>query len=397
MSERESSRALLALSLSFFAMGTASLSAVGALDTIAAALAVSRARASALVPAFALTFAIGAPLLQLLGRNWIRRRVLLVGLAILCVGLLGCAAAGSFTLLLAARVLTGVGAAAVSSMVSAVATAVVPPQRQGHALAVAFSGITLASVLGVPLASWCAALVGWRCMFVGIALLGALAFALVRRWVRDDSRTPPVGIDQMLQVARHRGVVTTLATTLLCMTALFTTYTMIAPLLRDRFGAGADGVSVALFVYGAAGLAGNGLARRVALAWSAERSVGCALGLLIAGLAVFRLSPGSLPLAVAALVPWAIAVDIFAPAQQRRLVELMPEMRGLVLALNSSCLFAGMAVGGALAGRLVAGAGLDALAPVSIALAVTCLALLRYGRRAVNGPDGAGASPRATG
>ncbi len=377
MSELQVSRALRVLALSFFAMGTASLSVVGALDPIASALAISRAQAALLVPAFAVTFAMGAPLLQLAARQWLRRRLLLGGLLMLAIGCAGCAAAPSYTVLLGARVLAGMGAAAVSPMVSSLATTIVPRSRQGHALAVAFSGITLASVLGVPFASWCAAALGWRAMFGAIALLAFAAFALVSVLVKDESRTEPIGVGELRKLLAHGEAMRALAVTLIGMTSLFTTYTMITPILRDRFAAGPDEISAALLLYGLAGVLGNWLARRIALRWTARRSIAAALALLIAGFAVVQFSPGWYALALAGIIPWAVAVDIFAPAQQRYLVELVPGLRGLVLALNSSALFGGMACGGALAGRVVTNYGLGMLAPVSIALALVCLLLLR--------------------
>jgi DHA1 family inner membrane transport protein len=113
-------------------------------------LGLSRAHVALLVPAFAVTFAIGAPVLQVLFGHGRRRTLLLIGLLLMAAGLLGCAAAPAYPLLIAARVLTGFGAALVSPMVSALGVALVPTERQGHALAVVFLGMTMASVVAFP-------------------------------------------------------------------------------------------------------------------------------------------------------------------------------------------------------------------------------------------------------
>jgi DHA1 family inner membrane transport protein len=183
-------------------------------------------------------------------------------------------------------------------------------------------------------------------------------------------------LTQLRQLLKNASAMGGLAITLLGMASLFITYTMITPILRDRFAAGPAAISFALLLYGIAGVMGNRLARYVALKWTSERSVAVSLLLLIGGFVVLYLAPAWFAMALLALIPWAIAVDIFAPAQQRRLVELVPEMRGLVLALNSSALFGGMAVGGYIAGQVVPALGLMALPLISIGLAVLGLLLL---------------------
>ena len=376
MSDKSVSTALRVLSLCFFAMGTASLSVVGALQSISSEMGISRSQAALLVPAFALTFAVGAPLMQVAVGHWVRRNLLLGGLVTLAIGALGCAVAPSYPLLIAARIVTGLGAAAVSPMVSSLAAVLVPPQRQGHALAVVFSGITMASVLGVPLASWCAAALGWRAMFASVAALAVAASVLLVLLVQDRSQAEPLRLSHVQQLAGDLPALCGLAVTLFGMAALFSTYTMITPILRDRFAAGPTAISLALFLYGVAGVTGNRLARYVALKWTSEKSVSVALLLLIAGFLVLYIAPAWFFLALLAFIPWAIAVDIFAPAQQRRMVELAPELRGLVLALNSSALFGGIAVGGFIAGQVVPRMGLMRLPLVSIGLAALSLLLL---------------------
>jgi DHA1 family inner membrane transport protein len=377
MSDKSVSLALKVLSLCFFAMGTASLSVVGALESISSALGISRSEAALLVPAFAVTFAAAAPAIQLVAGHWVRRDLLLCGLITLAAGALGCALAPNYPVLVMARILTGLGAAAISPMISSLAAAVVTPERQGHALAVVFSGITMASVVGVPLASWGAAVLGWRLMFAAVAVLALLAALLLVLLVKDRSQAQPMRLAQLRTLLKNGPATSGLAITLLGMAALFTTYTMITPILRDRFAASPAAISFALLLYGVAGILGNRLARYVALKWTSEKSVVVSLLLLVGGFAVLYLAPAWFGMALLALIPWAIAVDIFAPAQQRRLVELVPEMRGLVLALNSSALFGGMALGGYIAGQVVPAWGLMALPLTSIALAAVSLFLLR--------------------
>ena len=380
MNDRSTSRALYALGFAFFAMGTANLSVIGGLESISASMGQTRSAIAMLIPAFTVTFAIGAPLIQLVLGHWPRRRLLLWGLFTLMVGSLGSAFAPNYALLIVARVITGVGAAAISPIVSSLAASLVPTARQGHALAVVFAGITLASVVGVPLSSWCAATLGWRLMFGVITLLALAAAVALTYLVKDHSHGNRVQFADLYRVLTHRPTSLGLAVTVLGMTSLFTTYTMITPILHVRFQATPHEISIALFIYGVAGLAGNWVARWLALRWTAHCSVLAALVTLIMGFAILCLAPAWVAVALLAMIPWAIAVDVFAPAQQRRLIEQLPAMKGLVLALNSAALFVGISLGAFVAGHVTQHYGLMVLPVCSIGLALLAALMLRLQR-----------------
>lgn len=373
MKDRSAALALHVLSFAFFAMGTASLSVVGALESISTSMQLSRSAVAMLVPAFAVAFAICAPAIQILVGHWPRRRLLLTGLIVLALGAAGCAVATSYTILIAARVITGIGAAAVSPMVSALGSSIVPPARQGHALALVFAGMTFASIVGVPLASWCAGMIGWRWMFASIALLALVAAIGIFFLVRDPSRGQQISVAHFRRLLANRSTALGLSVTVLGIASLVTTYTMITPILRVRFSATPQAISLALFIYGLAGLGGNLVARRLAMTWTSQRSVRVALGMLISGFTLLYAVPPWFGFALIVLIPWAVAIDVFAPAQQRWMVEMVPEMRGLVLALNSTALFIGISLGAMLAGMISAQWGLMALPLVSIGLALLAM------------------------
>lgn len=385
MSANSSPLVLRVLSLALFVTGTASLCVVGALQTISVTLGATRADTALLVSVFAATFALGAPLIQVAFGHLPRRRLLLGGLLLMALGLFASALAPAYPGLLAARMLTALGAAAVSPVASALASTLVAPERQGHALAVVFGGMTAATVLGVPLASWVAAQAGWRPMFAAIGLCGLGSAAALALLVEDGARGAAVRLADLGAVLRSADTAAGLMVMVLVMAAMFTTYTMITPLLRES-GAGPAAVSLALMAYGLAGLAGNHAAQRLALAWSSQRSLLGAIGLLLLAFAVLALAPPAYALILSVMMAWAMAMDVFLPAQQRRMVEMRPGMRGQVLALNSSALFAGMALGSLLSGRIAALAGLRLLAPASIALVLAAAVLLLGSRRPIAAP-----------
>ncbi len=388
MSDRSSNLSLNLLSIAYFSMGTATLAVVGTLPAIAHSLKLGEGAVAFLVSIFAITFAISAPAFQVLVGHWPRKRLLLIGLALMAAGTFGTALAPNYPLLLAARIVAALGAAAIGPVASALGTSLVPQERQGHALAVVFSGMTIATVVGVPLSTWLGDVLGWRPTFALIGLATMVVAGLVARCVADGGPGQRIDPGQLLEVFLRPATAAGIVVMVLEMAGLFASYTMITPLLRDRFGAGIETVSAMLIVYGLAGVFGNFLARRVSRIWSADRAMIVALLGLMTVFAGLFAGPGQIPFAVVLLVFWAICSDIFMPSQQRRMVELAPEVRGLILALNSSAIYVGMAVGSFAAGSLLPVAGFGGLLLVSLAfLAASLIAFLlsRHGARRVGG------------
>ena len=382
MPGRSASLSLNLLSLSYFAMGTAALAVVGTLPGIAATMGLGEGAVAFLVSVFAVTFAIGAPALQILVGHWPRKRLVVIGLVLLAAGSFVTALAPSYPVLVAARILAALGAAAIGPVASALGSSLVPAERQGHALAVVFSGMTIATVLGVPLSAWAGHAIGWRATF-GLIGIAVMVFALlVAAFVRNTGPGQPVRLSHLVDVLIHPATGAGIAVMALEMAGVFASYTMITPMLGQRFGAGPVAISLVLLIYGTAGVLGNVLVRRIAKALTADRAVRGALGGLTAMFAGLALIPAKLPLAVLLLIFWAMASDIFMPSQQRRMVELAPEVRGLVLALNSSAIYIGMAVGAFAAGSFLPLTGLQGLPLVSVALLVLALAALARSRRA---------------
>lgn len=372
---------LRALSMAIFAMGVASLAVAGAVPAIAASLQVTMANAGLLVAAFALTFAVSAPFMQILFSRHSRRTLLLAGLAMLALGAFGCAAAPDFVSLFVARMLTGLGAAMVSPVASSLGSTLVAPARQGYALAVVFGGMTIASVIGVPLALLVVQYGGWRSMFGAIGTISLLAAAILAFTIKDRAPGQRIVMAGLGEALRSPGTASSLLSMVLAMASFHASNTMIAPLLSTRFHATPGAITWAFAVAGVAGLAGNQAARRIAHRLTAQRTLYIALGLIVFAPVLLCLGPTVLWLALASMVCWALAIDLLLPSQQRRMVELRPDMRGLMLSLNSSALFLGAALGAVLSSWTSHGYGLTALAPASAGLAVAALTVAWFPAR----------------
>ena len=165
------------LALGAFAVGTDKFVVAGVLPTIAADLSVSVAAAGHLVTAFALTFAIGAPLLATLTASWRRRHILIATLLVFSLANLGAATSATFTQLLVARVLAALAGSLFVPTATAVVAELAPAEYRGRAIAVVMTGLTVAILLGVPIGAWIAAAADWRASFAFVGAIGLLALA----------------------------------------------------------------------------------------------------------------------------------------------------------------------------------------------------------------------------
>ncbi|MFC4908325.1 MFS transporter [Actinomadura gamaensis] len=387
MRTRSSSPALLALSLGYFALGTASLAVVGLSAPIGRDLHVRPATVGTLVTIFALVFALAAPAATIVLGRVRRKRALLLGLGLLVLGGVAASVAPDYPTLCAARVLAGLGAAVFGPAASAAGSAIVPDDQRPRALATVFAGMTAASVLGVPLASSAGDALGWRGTMLAVTALTAVAFVLVARLLPGVEAEPAPTVRTFGDTLRSPGALPMVGTTFMIMTAQFTVYGVAGAYLAARFGAAQGTVALVLFGFGALGTAGNVLGSRLYVRLGGPGTVGLALGCFAAGFAVLTALPGSLPLALPPLALWAFASGLFIAPQQARLVELHPQRRGILLALNASGLYLGMSLGSLAGSALLPALGARPLSGIALLpLALATAAHLASMRRPAHVP-----------
>jgi DHA1 family inner membrane transport protein len=360
--------ALLSLSAAYFTLGVGSLSVVALVQPMAPDLHTSVAATANLLTAFALTFALSAPLAQLLLGHLPRRTLLLGGLLVMSASATLGAVFDDYWAVLATRVAMGAGAAVVGPMCSAIGAGLVRTDQQGRALALVFSGMTLATVLGVPVCAWLGGVLGWRAVFLIVAAVALAAAMAIFVLVADRARGTRPNLVALLQVVARRRSGLSVATTLLQMASQFATYALIAPYLTDRTGATAAWVVAALFAFGVGGILGNLLAGRLADRIGADRTVGWSLGGVAASYALLIIAPASIWAALPLLVLWAVMGILFQAPQQKRLVQIDPGARSLLLASNASALYLGMSAGSLLAGVAHLAWGAGAMPVVSLLL-----------------------------
>ncbi|MDY0744917.1 MFS transporter [Paucibacter sp. R3-3] len=279
--------ALLALTISAFAIGTTEFVIVGLLPTLAADLQVSLPSAGLLVSLYALGVAIGAPLLTALTARLPRKTLLLALMALFSAGNLIAWAAPGYGTLVAARVLTGLAHGVFFSIGSTIATGLVPKDKAASAIATMFSGLTVALVTGVPLGTFIGQHFGWRETFLAVAALGIVAFVasavFVPRGLRSDA--PPASLRQQLQVLTEPRLLLVYATTAVGYGGSFIPFTFLAAILTEVSGFSAGAVGGVMLVYGVSVAVGNVWGGRLADRVGAVP----ALKLIFAGLAAVLL------------------------------------------------------------------------------------------------------------
>lgn len=377
LSARRSQLALLGLALAYFIIGTASLSVVGLGTLIGQDLNVTPAQTGLLVTAFALTFAVCALLAQSLLGHWPRKTLILGGVILLVVGLALGSVAPSFGALLLTRVLSAVGASVVGPVASATGSLLVPQDERPRALATVFTGFTLASVLGVPLASALGPVLGWRGMLLSVAVLALLAAALLWRLVPSVEAGQRVTAGAYRQAFAVRGVGPALFTTLFQMGAPFLLLAVIGVYLGTRFQSSGAWISATLLAFGVAGVLGNALVSVLSRRLNSQRILQLSLVGSALSVALLLIAPAQAWLGLLLFAVWSFFANLFSAPQQARLIALNERSRGLMLALNASVLYLGISVGSWLGSVLLPVIGVRWLALPALGMVLITLVLNR--------------------
>ena len=256
--------ALIVLSLSAFAIGTTEFVIMGLLPDVARDLTVSIPAAGWLVTGYALSVAVGAPLMAVVTGRLERRHALRLLMVIFILGNALCALAASYGLLMLARVITALCHGAFFGIGSVVAASVVKPDRRASAIAVMFTGLTLANILGVPFGTALGQEFGWRMTFWAVSLIGVFALAGLMFAPPAEKNEKRETLRSELTVLRHREVWQAFAMSICFSAAMFTTFTYIAPLLEELTGLSPRGVTASLFLIGLGLTVGNLIGGRFA-------------------------------------------------------------------------------------------------------------------------------------
>ncbi|MFC0407124.1 MFS transporter [Roseomonas elaeocarpi] len=368
------------LGLGTFAIGMEGFMIAPLLPTIAADLGMSLPAVAMLVVVFTLVLALSSPVTTVLTGRLNRRDTLVLAMAVFTAGNLVAAFSPGFGTLLLARILMAVAAGLYAPGASALAGALVEPEKRGRALAIVSGGMTVAIALGLPLGSMIGHAFGWRSTFLAVAVMGLLAIAGVIGGVHRTAGSGMAvsGFGERIGVIRQSAILRLLAVTLFWSIGAYTAYPYIAPYLSSVLGFGAGGVGATVSLWGVFAAIGVMTGGALNDRFGSARVVAGSLLLLAAAflaMAASTLLPAGFALVpiLVAVATWGFSVWSFFPAQMARLIAAGPSSQASVaLSLNTSTMYLGFSIGSAIgAGILGAGAmwGIGLLAGLSEILA----------------------------
>ncbi|MCQ4079755.1 MFS transporter [Streptomyces sp. RB6PN25] len=367
--------ALLALAIGAFGIGTTEFVIVGLLPQIAADLTVSIPTAGLLVSGYALSVVVGAPLMTAAGSRLPRKTMLVVLMGVFTIGNLLCAVASSYWLLMTGRAVAALCHGAFFGIGSVVAADLVAPARRASAIAMMFTGLTIANVLGVPMGTALGQHFGWRSTFWAVTGFGIIGMVGILALVPRQPRPAPGGLRSELAVFKRPQVWLALATTTLGFGGVFASFTYIAPMMTQVAGFGPSAVTWLLILFGAGLCIGNVLGGR-----AADRrlmpSLYVVLALLAAVLTVFVFTAHSRIAAGLTIAVFGVVGFATVPPLQARVMSKAEGAAALASAANIGAFNLGNACGAWLGG-LAIGARLGYTAPnwVGALLAVAGLAV----------------------
>ena len=389
--------ALLALTAGAFGIGVTEFVLMGLLLEASADLHVTVAQAGLLISGYAFGVVLGAPVLTALTARWPRKAVLLGLMVIFTVGNAACALAPNYALLMTARVLTAFAHGTFFGVGSVVATGLVPPNRRASAIAIMFTGLTVASILGVPLGTWLGQAYGWRAAFWAIVAVGVVALAVIARFVPNEP-APQDAVDwrQDMRVLMRGPVLLGLLTTVLGYAGVFAVFTYIAPLIIEVTGYTSAAVSPVMLVFGGGLIAGNLVGGRLADRHLRGTLIGTLVALAVTlALMTFAVHDKVWAVVFVALLG-AVAFSTVPPLQMWVLEKAQGAGQSIASSFNIAAFNLGNALGAWVGGVVIShGPGLTALPWVAALAPIGALLLIAIGLRLHGTEDAATQRPQA--
>ncbi|MEO6409806.1 MAG: MFS transporter [Burkholderiaceae bacterium] len=372
-----------------FVIGCGVMSVAGAINDLSESLQISVSLAGQLITIAAVVMCFGAPLAAGWVSGFDRRRLLAWAMVWYAVGHAACALMPNYAALWPVRAATMLAAAVFSPQAAAAMGVMAAPAERGRAIAFIFLGWSIASVFGLPLASWVSATFGWRSIFELIAALSAAAALWVFASMPDGVRPAALSLRTWQRLLVDPLLMPMVLVTALLSAGQFTLFSYLAPYYRERLFATPLEITLLFACFGIFGLIGNlFIARHIDRIGPGRAVFVAGTGMLLTMLA-WPLGTGILAMGLVT-VPWALGCFSSNSAQQARLGNAAPMLAPALMALNTSAMYLGQAGGAAGGGWLVAHPGYDALHWLGAAWVTAGVALSVWvARRALRGSGAA--------
>lgn len=368
------------LTIICFVVGTTQFSIVGMLDKVANSVGVSVSTAGQLVTVFALSNAIGTPLVVVAIAKMNQRKQLLLALAIILLGI-GCMLVlPGFRSLMAARIILGVGSGVFVVNAYGIAAKLAAPGRQGGAMSNVSMGFSSSLVFGVPLGRIVAGAYQWKTIFWIIGVFTLLALLIIKRTIPAFEGEASVPLAKRLALLKNPRIAIMLSVTLFVFIGFSIIDTYITPFLTAVMPMMKEKISIVLMALGIGSLIGSKLGGFLADRIGIVRTIFCAMIIQAFTIALVSVGAGWVIITIMLLMLWEIACWTFGPTQNFNLVSLAPETSGIVLSLNSTFVQFGFSLGAGIGGIVVGGWSIMAITWISAASAAVAILVFSFAR-----------------
>jgi predicted MFS family arabinose efflux permease len=347
-----------------FIVGVGTFVIASMLPALAQDLGTTVAAAGQLLAGYSVAVGFGAPVIAAVTSRMDRRTLLAWAIAVFGLLHLLAAAMPGYASLFAVRFLTGFAAAVVTPQAASTAALLVPAALRGRALGFIFTGFSVATVAGVPFGGFLAASIGWRWTLVVVGVLSLATALWVALVIPQGLRIAPMDGAAWQRLARHRALLLVVLVTVVQASGQFVLYSYLAPVLQAEGGLSASQAGLIFGVLGVFGVLGNLLAGRLTDRLGPARIVQGGLWLMLLAFLLWpliRLSGGAWWVMGVVCAIWGLPVFACNAAQQARLMTLAPELASASVALNSSGIYLGQAIGAAIGGWVISHQGFSAL------------------------------------
>ena len=374
---KQSRRAIIAMGVGGFGIGTGEFVIMGLLPEVATDLNISIPQAGHVISAYALGVVIGAPLLAVLAATWPRRRLLVALMAIFALGNFASALAPGYLSLNLLRFVAGLPHGTYFGVAALVAASLVQPWQRAQAVGWVMLGLTSATLVGVPIAAWLGQVLGWRAAFIFVGVISVIAAIMVQRQVpyqpADHSASPL----RELGALRSKQVWLTLGIGAIGLGGLFSVFSYVKPTLIEVAGMNAAGVPIVLALFGVGMILGNLVGSRLA-----DKALMPTIGGLLVWAFVVLMA-----FTFTAHNVWLASINILlvgtivamGPTLQIRLMDVAGDAQMLAAALNHSAFNMANALGALLGGlAIAAGMGYPSTGWVGALLAVAGMGMFGW-------------------
>lgn len=357
-------------------IGVAVLAPAGMLAQLADGLHVGIHDTGLLVTYGALVLCIASPVMAWLTTRIDRRTLLVATLVIVSIGQALSALAPNYAVVLGLRIAMLTVAAIYTPQAAAAVAMIVPERERPSAISFVFLGWSLAVAGGLPLVTLMATHLGWREAFGILAGAAALVAALLFVALPRGLQGKPLSLLSFAEIGRSKRIVSILSLTLLQTSGQFTVFIYLAPLLTALAGAGTSTIGFFFALYGAMGLIGNIIASLVVTRLGLERTLAVCLASIMFGMTLWSVGDGRLAAMGVGVVFWGLGFAAINSMQQARLAAAAPDLASASIAMNTSILYVGQAIGSAIGGVLFATGHVHLVSAAGIAFVAAAALLL---------------------